>query len=189
MIITIFTINSLAKDFNDYEHRYPVAWEDYLIAFDSLVAKAGESLLGGAVILTGTMTGWICCTHFYPGLHNHFFSYLVEVGKNSKLPSGSIPKHINDLCGNSEITRFVDYEAYYTGLSKVIMDIERYNNALNRREEYKIDIIKLLWSIDGDPRVIEAINQEVLDAYNSKIKIVLCCENQSWLESLSALED
>ena len=173
--VSIFTVTSLGIDLADYSTRFPIAWRKYKEAVDVLVTKPKGSLVSGATIYDEENSGFICCTHYIPGSHSRYYEYLVSDDFKETPNSMVYPKvKGSDCLEGVEITRYTDYEAYYSAISRI-----RYLAELGG-----FDKIKLLWSVDGELGIIEAINKEIFK--NSQIEIEICLEDQYWRESLLA---
>lgn len=176
--LTIFTVNSLGKDIgNSFDTRFPEAWKGYQEAINILGPAAGGSLICGATIYPNENSGFICCTHFIPGTHSNVHEYITSP-ELKDTPSNAYPKiREADNLEGVEIYRFVDYEAYIRGMSRI--------KELAKREGY--DKIKLLWSVDGSQEIIEVLTKEIFK--ESQIKVEICLEDQYWQEYLSASVD
>ena len=182
MEIEIFTVNGLGKDFGNYKTRFPKAWERYMNAYEVIVSTRKESILGAAFVTVTEPSGFICCNHFYPGVHGTIFDYFTDRSVNPANASSDIyPKYITDNeFGTPRIVRYVDYEAYFKAISKIVEGV----GELNRYHGTEIDKVKILWSVDGNLKIIEEINKEVLELYKSNLEIEICLESQYWPESL-----
>lgn len=173
--LTIFTVNSLGKDIgNGFDVRFPEAWKGYQEAVKILGPPVKGSLICGATIYPEESSGFICCTHFIPSSHSSAYEYLTAP-ELKDAPSNAYPKFREaDNLEGVEIYRFVDYEAYIRGMSRV--------KELAKREGY--DKIKLIWSVDGSQEIIGVLTKDIFK--NSQIEVEICLEDQYWQEYLLA---
>lgn len=150
--LILYQLNSLNVDPYNFKNRFPKSFVEYTKAWELIVDRNRESLIGASYIDDSEMAGWMCVNHFYPGSRKDVMDYLT-LRDFPKASIRAIPKLKNTEFGGVEVDRFMDYEAYYFAMEKVKSDI--------RNHDLGVSEIEILWTTDGNIDIVDAINSTI----------------------------